>query len=46
MRDDIRGAHFNLRNVLAHLERTPDPWADYGDRAARLTAAMRRKLAA
>jgi bifunctional non-homologous end joining protein LigD len=44
--DDIRGARFNLRNVAAHVLGTPDPWADYAQRAARITAAMRRKLAA
>ncbi len=43
---DVRGAHFNVRNLAARLARGKrDPWADYGASAQRLTAAMRRFVA-
>jgi bifunctional non-homologous end joining protein LigD len=43
--EDVRGAHFNVRNVPERLaNRKRDPWGGYGDAAQRLTAARRRML--
>jgi bifunctional non-homologous end joining protein LigD len=44
---DVRGAHFNLRNVPERLARqAADPWRDYWRTAGRLTRGMRRAVGA
>jgi bifunctional non-homologous end joining protein LigD len=45
--EDVRGAHFNLRNVPALLaKRKRDPWASYDASRQRLSAAARKAIAA
>jgi bifunctional non-homologous end joining protein LigD len=43
--DDIRGTHFNLRNVPDRIaKQRKDPWADYWDQTQSLTKAIIQKL--
>ncbi len=43
---DVRGAHFNLRNLEARLRETRvDPWEGMAAAAVTLTAAMRKRVA-
>jgi bifunctional non-homologous end joining protein LigD len=42
--DDVRGDHFNLRNVPALLARRRDPWASYESARQQITASARRAL--
>lgn len=43
--EDIRGTHFNLRNVPARMARLrKDPWADYWTIKQSLTKAMLKKM--
>jgi len=45
LREDVRGTHFNVRNVPAMLaHRKSDPWAGYGAARQRITAAQRKAL--
>ena len=45
--DDVRGAHFNLHNLPAHLAKLrKDPWAGYWRANQALTRAMIETLAA
>ena len=47
LREDVRGTHFNVRNVPAMLaHRKSDPWAGYGAVRQRITAAQRKALRA
>jgi bifunctional non-homologous end joining protein LigD len=42
---DVRGAHFNVRNVPQRLAKQKrDPWSAYARSAQRISAAMRRAL--
>jgi bifunctional non-homologous end joining protein LigD len=43
---DIRGAHFNLRNVPARIAgQRKDPWADYWESRQVLTKTMIKDMA-
>jgi len=45
MREDVRGAFFNVRNVPDILSRRKtDPWADYQKARQRITAAARKAV--
>ena len=45
LREDVRGAYFNARNVPGILaRRRTDPWGDYGTVRQRITAAQRKAV--
>lgn len=47
LREDVRGTHFNIRNVPGFLaRRRSDPWAGYASVRQRITAAQRKAVRA